>query len=216
MYVLIMTVLFSTVFSFAQTVKDPAQMSEKEFEEQIKKIYEERDKLLSKPQIIYYAPVISPSGDKIAYVKRTLEYRLTGGGLIPFLSDPPEVTWISDLIEICEWDIATRNENALFTWKLPKPQPYISVGSVFPYLNWKDRLYYDINLSDYSTKNIPEGRPCRGSGVCLSNSGLIRNGNNSANGITVGLNEEQWSARFPISNKIVFTCDKSISTCPVF
>lgn len=219
-YSIFSAVLFlGSAFCFAQAPTQTPELTEKELEAQIKQIFDERDKQLAKPQVIYYAPVIKPSGDRIAYVKRTVEYRLKGGGLLPFLSDPPQVTWISDLIELCERDLASGTEIVIARWELPKPilsDPDISyeVGTVFPYLDWTDKLYYDIHLSAYNKKAFPEGAYCRGSGICLSNGSLLRNGNSTARGIAVLLDVDPWSSRYPGSNKVVITCEKSRPTCP--
>jgi hypothetical protein len=229
-YIFLLSVLIvSTAFCFGQTDPKPKQYTRKEFEELVKKAsderkemeelvrraYEERDRALSKPQVIYYAPVIQPSAERIAYVKRTVEYRLKGGGFIPFLSDSPEVTWISDLIELCERDLASGTEMVISRWALPKPSR--SELGVFPYLDWTDKLDYDIRLSAYDERNIPEGATYSGGEIRLSNDpSLLRNGNTTARGVTVGLDVDPWPYRYPASNKILITCEKSRQTCPRF
>jgi len=216
-YIFLMAVLiFSTAFCFGQNEPKPREYTDKEIEELVKKAYEERDRALSKPQVIYYAPVIQPSAEHIAYVKRTVEYRLKGGGFIPFLSDSPEVTWISDMIELCKRDLSTGRETTINKWILPKPVDAREVGTVFVNLDWRDRLYYQIKLTQYSKKEFPDAAHGNGSGINLWYGDASKDGANSANGITVGVDIKSESYRYPGSNKIVITCQKSRLSCPAF
>jgi hypothetical protein len=242
-YILLLAVLiFSTAFCFGQTEPKPKVNTQKErdqllnrlcaehpeieeirkgcderkeMEDFVKKAHEERDRALSKPQVIYYAPVIQPSAEHIAYVKRTVEYRLKGGGFIPFLSDSPEVTWVSDMIELCERDLATGQETTVEKWILSKPVDAREVGTVFVNLDWRDQLYYEINLTHYSKKEFPEAAHGNGRGINLWYGDASKDGANSANGITVSVDIESECYRYPTSNKIVITCEKSRPTCPV-
>lgn len=215
--VIFAVLIFNAAFSLAQTPKNETEFKKfeelfkekeleelKELEAQVKKYYEERDRILSKPQVIYYSPVLNPSADRIAYIKRTVEYRLKGGGLVPFLSSPPEVQWISDVIELCQRDIASGREKVVSRWQLPKPDYSNDVGGVFVKLEWSDGLFYEINLASYKTIAIAGGQWCSGSGFCLDNKGGTLKGVTSLNGgVAVGLDIDQERHRYPASNNII-------------
>jgi hypothetical protein len=208
--------LLSTAFSFAQTPSPTPALTEKEFEESIKKAFEERDRLLSKPQVIYLSPVINSSADEIAYVKRTLEYRLKGGGIIPFLGSSPEVAWISDKVQVVRRSLPTGTETVVFEMDLPDPHSDANIAGVSARLAWDNKLVYNIGLYGYELAQIPGAYYCWLSTLCIGRPPLDKSGSTTARGITVGLDSEMGSARYPISNKIVIACDDKVVSCPKF
>ena len=220
---LYLAVLFlNTAFSFAQNPSPTPVPTEKELEErmlrdlpeQVRKAFEERDRILSKPQVIYRSPVINSSATEIAYVKRTLEYRLKGGGILPFLSSPPEVTWISDKVQVIRRNLSTAVENVVFERNLPEPTPGSSIPGVSARIVWEEKLVYNIGLYGYEKADIPEAYYCWLSTLCIGRPPLDANGSTTARGITVSLDSETGGHRYPTSNKLVITCDQKVVSCP--
>ena len=216
--------LLSAAFCFAQSPSPTPELTEKELEQQmlrdlpqqVKKAFEERDRILSKPQVIYLSPVIEPSGQQIAYVKRTLEYRLKGGGVIPFLSSPPEVTWISDKVQVIKRNLSTAMEIVVFEMNLPDPRSSDNIPGVSARITWDEKLVYNIGLYGYEQPDIPESYYCWLSTLCVGRPPLDKGGSVTARGIAVGLDSEAGRHRFPTGNKIVITCDEKVVSCPKF
>lgn len=193
-----------------------SEPSEEEFKRALRQAREERDRQLARPQVLYYSPVVDPSGNYIAYVKRTLDYKLKGGGLIPFLEPPPEVTLKSDKVELCRRQIGDARETVLERWVMPKPDGTSELSYITVDLEWsREQLYYNINFSSYRRILIKGGKWCRGSGFCITNkaAGEVTRGPNAAGGVKVSLNEDPERLRFPTSNKIILNCSNPQKSC---
>lgn len=220
---LILVVIFVTIVTICcaqnKTETTPLPTTLKEYEEVMKKAFDERDKQLSKPQILYYSPVVNPLGSQIAYIKRTLDYNLKGGGTVPFLSDSPKVNLKSEVVELCKSDVVTGVETVLERWVMPKTDDQNTLSYITVGLEWsKSGLFYEINFSSYDKKIIEGGYWCKGSGFCLSNKKRepILQGPSVVNGIKVSLDKDPAKFRFPTSNKIILDCDSSKKTCSNF
>ena len=215
--------LLNTAICFAQTPSPTPPLTDKESEERmteevlkdIKRAFEERDRILSKPQVIYLSPVINSSAEEIGYVKRTLEYRLKGGGIMPFLSSPPEVTWISDRVQVVRRTLSTGTENVVFEMNLPKPPEGAGIRGVSARMMWEgEKLVYNIGIYGYEKSEIPGSYYCWLSTLCVGNPPLETSGPTTARGITVRLDSDMGTARFPISNNIAITCEDKVISCP--
>ena len=216
--------LLGTAFCFAQTPSSTPEPTQKELEERMlkemkehfTKVFEERDRILSKPQVIYLSPVINSTATEIAYVKRIVEYRLKGGGVMPFLSAPPEVTWTSDKVQVIRRNLSTGAETLVFERDLPEVSPGAEVAGVSARIVWEEKLVYNIGLYGYEREQIAESVYCWLSTLCLGTASLDKRGSATARGITVSLDPDVGSHRYPISNKIVITCDDKVTACPKF
>lgn len=217
LFFLTLTLLVAGLVCSAQNRSNPnSEPSEEEFQEILRRASEERDKQLSRPQVLYYSPVVDSSGNRIAYVKRTLDYRLKGEGLIPFLSPAPEVKINSDQVELCSREVGSAKETVLQRWTLPRPDGTSELSYIAVDLEWSgDQLYYNINFSSYRRIVIKSGKWCRGSGFCITNkrAGEVRRGPSDAGGVKVSLDEDPERLRFPTSNKIILDCRNPRRQC---
>ena len=210
-WLLIATFLLLVIAGFvvAQKKSDQADqqtMSEQEFNDAVRKANERQRAGFAKPQVLYYAAVINPSGQTIAYVKRTVDYSVEGEGPAPFL-DAPAVKVKSDLIELCQQNIATGEEAVLHSWPLPLVK-MDSLGNVHPTLNWQtENLRYSIRLAFFGDINIGEKRDGpSGTEFYLTNVSpdleLVQEPHRAGETL-IKLSENPEKIRFPTSNKII-------------
>lgn len=162
---------------------------------------------LQSPKAIYYCPVISASGEKIAYIKRIVNYSVKGGSIMPFMGQPPKVKVRSDRIQLCERIIKNGQEAALEHWLIPLAKRD-SLGNIWPELDWhSEELYYKIRLTNFG--DIAVGERTNGpSGLewILTNvkdNKTISKGPTEAEGIKVMLDSDPERIRFPQSNKLI-------------
>jgi hypothetical protein len=96
---------------------------------------------------LYYTPVVSAAGDKIAYVKRDYRAWSSGGGIIPFMGGKPiKVRVLKDRILVCVKDLKTGREKVIGNWK-PKQVKKSGRIHINPILNWElEDLRYVIKL----------------------------------------------------------------------
>lgn len=209
-FIVALLLLASAILINSQTKSERSKegrMSEQEFEEVLRKAEELTAAQFAKPQVLYYSPVVNLSGQNIAYVKRTVDYSVKGGGLIPFLGPAPEVKVKSDLIELCQRNIANGEETVQHRWLIPLVKSD-DLGSVHAKLDWhQNRLHYSIRLSFFGDINIGERRNGHsGLEFYLTN---VRTrarfvvGPTSAGGLLVKLSEDPERVRFPTSNSII-------------
>ncbi len=195
------------------------EITEQELQAAIEKAMKEGDEALSKPQVIYYSPVLNSSVDSIAYVKRTLDYRSKGGGLIPFLSASPKVTVLSDTVELCRRKLLNGDEEVVEQWKIPILKDRNDVDYIRVELNWKSELTYNIHFASHDKIFINGGRRCRGSGFCISNAknvGFFQKGISETKRVKIALTEDPERLRYPTSNKIIFECKDANLGCTCF
>lgn len=195
------------------------EITEQELQAAIEEAMKERDETLSKPQIIYYSPVLNSTVDSIAYIKRTLDYRLKGGGLIPFLSASPEVTVLSDTVELCRLKLLSGAEEVVERWKIPILKDRNDVSYIAVELNWKNELTYNIHFALHDKIFINGGRYCKGSGFCISNTkdvGFFQKGMSETKRVKIALTEDPERSRYPTSNKIILECKDANLGCTCF
>ncbi|MFO7740521.1 MAG: HEAT repeat domain-containing protein [Desulfatiglandaceae bacterium] len=153
---------------------------------------------------LYYSPVVNYSGEKIAYVKRKLDYSSWGGSIIPFMGEPAKVKVKSDRIQVCEKDLKSGKEVVLEDWKIPLVKTD-NVGNVGVILNWDlEKLRYAIKLSRSGYGKINLGKYQHPYWWLTNTKAYFRlkQGPATAAGVRAGVSERA-GGRFPTSNKLI-------------
>jgi hypothetical protein len=116
----------------------------------------EREKYRSRDgryeRVTYYAPVLSPDGENVAYLKRDAVFTRVGPG---GFWGRPDLGWSRDRLLLCRAKRDLQREECIEGWSLPltKVAPAV-VGLIVAQLAWEgDRIRYHIRL-------LGLGHPC--------------------------------------------------------
>jgi hypothetical protein len=152
---------------------------------------------------LYYAPVVSSAGDRVAYVKRTYRYWASGGSIIPFLGGKPtKVRVLSDRIQLCIEDLKTGRVRVVEEWK-PKQVKESGRLHIKPILNWElETLRYVISIRTDNDPGIGIFRRPYAYLTNLEKWGGLKPGPTEAGIVRVRLNAKP-TGRFPDGNDVV-------------